>query len=350
MDRKDDYKRTIAYGEAAIGQLKANRTPAYPRNYELWYTYAAGFNKPLNGAINAVLREHGHISPNQTDDIYERHLAKRSVGEQVDEVGGRVSDEIDRIMEFVSTNALSTSSYGASLEGATQALGRTEDREQIRSIVETLISVTQSIGSNNKALESQLAESKRQIETLKESLETVRYESLTDELTTLANRKHLRMTLDRALREAEKSGVPVALLMSDIDHFKTFNDRYGHQTGDQVLRLVAAAVRQNIKGRDVAARYGGEEFAVVLPETNLDQAAVVAEQIRSAVMNKELVKRSTGEELGRITISIGCAESRRDDTMDSIVARADACLYAAKKAGRNRVSVEAAAHITANVA
>ena len=103
-------------------------------------------------------------------------------------------------------------------------------------------------------------------------------------------------------------------MLTDIDHFKSFNDTYGHLTGDQVLRLVAMSVKQNVKGQDIAARYGGEEFAVVLPNTALRPATTVADHIRRAVMSKELMKRSTGEHLGRVTISIGVATLHRGDT------------------------------------
>ena len=137
----------------------------------------------------------------------------------------------------------------------------------------------------------------------------------------------------------------MSLLMTDIDHFKTFNDTFGHIPGDQVLRLVAQAVKQNVKGQDVAARYGGEEFAVVLPRTALRQAATVGEHIRRAVLGKELMKRSTGEHLGRITISIGVAALRSNDTVPALIGRADAALYAAKRSGRNRVVCETDAEI-----
>ena len=128
--------------------------------------------------------------------------------------------------------------------------------------------------------------------------------------------------------------------MCDVDHFKAFNDKYGHVTGDQVLRLVAMSVKQNVKGQDIAARYGGEEFAVALPKTALPQAITVADHIRHAVMTKELMKRSSGERLGRVTISIGVALLRPDDTPQSLIERADECLYAAKRNGRNRVICE----------
>jgi diguanylate cyclase len=114
----------------------------------------------------------------------------------------------------------------------------------------------------------------------------------------------------------------------------------GHLTGDQVLRLVAMSVKHNVKGKDTAARYGGEEFAVILPNTTLRAAVTVAEHIRRAVMAKELMKRSTGENLGRMTISIGVATLRKADSRQSLIERADMCLYAAKRHGRNRVICE----------
>jgi diguanylate cyclase len=133
----------------------------------------------------------------------------------------------------------------------------------------------------------------------------------------------------------------VTLVMCDIDHFKTFNDTWGHQTGDQVLRLVANCLSENVKGRDTAARYGGEEFAVILPQTSLADAVGLADQIRGKVESKKLVKKSTGDILGMITISMGVAQYNPQESLDEFVARADTCLYAAKHAGRNRVVCEA---------
>ncbi len=103
-------------------------------------------------------------------------------------------------------------------------------------------------------------------------------------------------------------------MLLDIDHFKKFNDTWGHQTGDQVLRLVAMTLKSNIKGKDIAARYGGEEFAAILPETDLEGAVIVADNIRKAIQAKELLKRSTNEKLGRMTASFGVAMYRPGDT------------------------------------
>jgi diguanylate cyclase len=119
-----------------------------------------------------------------------------------------------------------------------------------------------------------------------------------------------------------------------------------HVAGDQVLRLVAQAVRQNVKGQDLAARYGGEEFAIILPGTPLRQALTVADHIRRGVVLKELIKRSTGENLGRVTISVGVAMLHKGELAAGLIERADACLYAAKRTGRNRVVSETDPEVT----
>lgn len=174
--------------------------------------------------------------------------------------------------------------------------------------------------------------------TLQENLEAVRTESTDRSAYQLANRKFFDITLEKAIAEALETNEAMSLMLTDIDHFKTFNDNFGHLTGDQVLRLVAMSVKHNVKGKDTTARY--EEFAVILPNTILRAAVTVAEHIRRAVMAKELMKRSTGEHLGRMTISIGVATLRKGDTGQSLIERADTCLYAAKRHGRNRVICE----------
>ncbi len=337
MSDRDDFKRTIVYGENAVGHLRKNEIPAYPRNYELWYSYAAGFNHALNKAINDIIRARGRITVVELDKLYEQFVAPTRIGERIDEVGGRLSREISGVAGLLDTQMASTAVYSSSLGEARAALTGAKDSGTVEEIVRGLIDATHQTEQVNRTLETQLAESRRQISELQESLETIRYESLVDDLTTLANRKHFDQMLERLDAEAKQSGTPFALLFTDIDHFKKFNDTYGHQTGDQVLRLVALAVKQNIKGQDMAFRYGGEEFGVLLPRTSLEQAAVVAEHIREAVFSKELVKRSTGENLGRITISIGVAEWKPGDGPAALVERADTCLYAAKRGGRNQV-------------
>jgi len=336
----EEHERTLAFAEVALQQIRALGQSASPRNFEIWYHYATGYNPPLNQSINEALTKKGVLNEGDLDQIYDTYIAASRIGERIDTVGSRVLDEIKQVMATIDAAAGSATNYSKRLNLATESLAQASDGEALRTVIEHLVQGAKEVELNNKKLEASLASSRQEIETLQQNLEAVRVESLTDPLTTLANRKYFDNALAKGIAEAQEKNEPLALLMADIDHFKGFNDRYGHLTGDQVLRLVALSVKQNVKGRDVAARYGGEEFVVALPSTSLQSAITVADQIRRAVMTKELMKRSSGERLGRVTISIGVAVVRPSDTPQLLIDRADKCLYAAKRHGRNRVICE----------
>jgi diguanylate cyclase len=214
------------------------------------------------------------------------------------------------------------------------------DHAGLRQMAQRLLGETRRMQDANHQLEQKLQASRDDIAALQRDLDEVRRESMLDPLTKIHNRKSFDDGLLRAFTEATANGKPLCLLLLDIDHFKRFNDSWGHQTGDQVLRLVAMTLKSNLKGKDIAARYGGEEFAAILPETDLEGAVILADNIRKAVQAKELLKRSTNEKLGRITASVGVAAYHAGDTPGSLIERADRCLYAAKHAGRNRVKSE----------
>lgn len=340
MAQSEEHKRTLAFAEIALGQIKALGQPAYPRNYEVWYVYATGYNPELNQAINETLARAGTLSSADIDQIYETYLSPARLTDRIDNVGGQIVDEIEQVMSMIDNAVGLATNYTESLAHATQSLGAAKDRDGLRAIVENLVRATRQMEDNNSMLEQRLKASKQEINQLQVNLEAVRTESLTDPLTSLANRKYFDQALEKFITQSDETGEPLALLLTDIDHFKAFNDTFGHLTGDQVLRLVAQSVKQNVKGQDTAARYGGEEFAIILPSTTLRAALTVADHIRRAVMTKELMKRSTGEHLGRVTVSIGVAIYKKGESAQSLIERADGCLYTAKRCGRNRVMCE----------
>jgi diguanylate cyclase len=337
---QDEHDRTITFAEIALGQIRALAQVASPRNYEIWYNYATGYNPSLNQLINQTLEEKGTLAESDLQHIHTTYIASNRANDRIDNVNGRVIDEVKQVLGMINSAAGSATNYSASLAEATQNLAGAHDSGALRTIIEGLITGTKEMEDNNGRLEARLSASRQEIEQLQENLQAVRTESMTDPLTTLSNRKFFDDALAKAMAAATEKNEPLALLMADIDHFKAFNDTYGHLTGDQVLRLVALSVKQNVKGQDAAARYGGEEFVVALPNTALQSAITVAEHIRRAVMAKELVKRSTGERLGRVTLSLGAAVLRPGDSAQSLIERADKCLYAAKRQGRNRVVCE----------
>jgi two-component system cell cycle response regulator len=166
--------------------------------------------------------------------------------------------------------------------------------------------------------------------------------AITDSLTGLHNRRYMESHLGTLVDEAAARGKPLSLLIMDIDYFKSINDSFGHDAGDDVLREFATRVRKSIRGIDLACRYGGEEFVVVMPETDMAVAAVVAERIRRRIACESFpIQKGSGAI--DVTISIGIAGlAAAADSAETILKRADQALYRAKRDGRNRVVADAA--------
>jgi diguanylate cyclase (GGDEF)-like protein len=170
---------------------------------------------------------------------------------------------------------------------------------------------------------------------LARKLDVLRDRAETDALTGLANRRTLDERLDEELDRARRHGTHLSLVLLDIDDFKQVNDRFGHQAGDEVLRAIAPVFAGTLRELDLAARFGGEEFAVVLPGTTVAGGRSVAELIRKAFA-QITVDSASGERI-RVTASFGVAEYPTCPSVAALIAKADAALYEAKRAGKNRV-------------
>ena len=179
---------------------------------------------------------------------------------------------------------------------------------------------------------------RRYAERLKQSLQLSLELAITDQLTGLFNRRYMSRHLSTLLSEGAK---PVSFLMLDVDFFKQINDTYGHDVGDEVLKEFANRISANVRGIDLACRFGGEEFVVVMPDTDLSFAYLVAERLRQSVADAPFVLNGEARQLP-VTISIGVAASQNGDTPEVLLKRADQALYRAKREGRNRVAADAA--------
>jgi two-component system cell cycle response regulator len=166
--------------------------------------------------------------------------------------------------------------------------------------------------------------------------------AITDQLTGLHNRRYMSRHLDNLLSDATKTGKSLAFVIMDIDFFKSVNDTHGHDIGDEVLREFAKRIAANVRGIDLVCRYGGEEFVVVMPDTDVAYAYMVAERLRKSIETTPIeISRAPGKL--NITISIGIAKSEiENDTAEALLHRADQQLYCAKRTGRNRVVADAA--------
>jgi diguanylate cyclase len=336
---EQEFRRALGYANSAMDLLKRGSIPPYPQFYELLYTYATGVNPTLNHRVNQIFRD-GTATQELAERLYDEFLKAQDANERISSVSERMANRIEAVHEAIDSAMNTATAYSGTLQAASGDLAREMSETELRAMAQRLIGDTRRMQDANHELERKLESSREDISALQRDLDEVRRESMLDPLTKIFNRKSFDEGLAKAFVDANAGDSPLCLMLVDIDHFKHFNDTWGHQTGDQVLRLVAMTLKSNIKGQDIAARYGGEEFAAILPDTDIEGAVILADNIRKAVQAKELLKRSTNEKLGRITASFGVAAFHRGDTPSSLIERADQCLYAAKHAGRNRVFSE----------
>ncbi len=335
-----DHSYTVKMAEQAIERIKALGLPADPTGFELWYTYVSGRNEQLNRRINRLIEDRGALSMTEHDNIYHEFLSSSRTGSVLGGVGTKLSAEVDNVVGMLGELILSTAQGREDLADASSQLTGSIDREAVRAISDALIKSLRAIELQHIAMEQRLIASKQELKSAQQALTAVTAEANLDPVTGLATRRRFDSALEQATDAANKDGQPLSVLMIDIDHFKSFNDRFGHLMGDSVLRLIGVTLKQSTKGQDVAARYGGEEFAVILPETDLRGAAVLAEQIRQRIISRELKRRPTGDSLGAITVSIGVATYRHGERPRTMLERADTSLYEAKNAGRNSIRCE----------
>ncbi len=331
---------TQLLAEAAMKAMSANDVPPTPQNYAIWYTYVAQTNPELMRGIDAIIAQRLPFTEELSAELTRRYFSDSNIPIKVFETGGRLQVVIDQVRRFLGDQAGDIGNFGQTLDSFSSAIGNSQPAPKMSALIADLIQETQAMAGRNHSLENRLGKIAGEVSELRENLETVQREALTDALTGIPNRKFFDARLREAVREAVRNKEPMSLLLCDIDHFKRFNDTYGHQIGDQVLKLVARSLSDSVKGRDTPARIGGEEFSIILPRTNLQQAVIVANQIRTAIARRKIIDKTTQDNYGDLTLSFGAAEYRPDEAISDLIRRSDSALYHAKRAGRNRVSTE----------
>ncbi len=322
----------------ALERIESLKLRPIPQLYELWYRYFQGDPE----IVRAVDNHHGDLDEVACFKIYKRFLSESARDDAVKKISEQVQQAITEIALMLTTAKDAATDYNSSLGNVQSSLDNANSLEDLGQVVSALVADTRKMVEKNVALELQLVSSSKQVTELRENLDNVRKEAMTDGLTGLSNRKSFDKQIRECIELAGEQGTPLVLMMLDIDYFKKFNDTFGHQVGDQVLRLVARTLTDNVKGRDIAARFGGEEFAIILPETGLESGLKVADILRKLVENKEVINKTSHETLGRITLSVGVAEYKAGESISEFIERADAALYQAKRNGRNQVQAATA--------
>ncbi len=342
-DWNDDAERTRELGARVWAEMQQRAIVPTPRAFELWFTFRSGVAPDLTRQMTQLLASGQALTPALLDGVHHEFLAMPVTNtDMVSDGAAQIQQAAEALATQVATGNAAVTHYADTLTHWAERIGDQRTVAGLVGAVTALTDATMKAAERNRKLEQQLSASATRIGKLRQSLSDVKQEASTDTLTGIANRKAFQVGLKQAIFQARAvPSSPLSVMMLDVDHFKIFNDTYGHATGDLVLRLVARLLTDNSKGRDTVARYGGEEFAILLVGADLESAITVANQICESLSSKRLVMKGSKQDIGQVTISIGVAEHRAGDTMATLIDRADAALYRAKELGRNQVCSEA---------
>ncbi len=308
-----------------------------PNIYEICYRRLTEDRVKFLSTLEDLYKRDGFISDFALECFQAQNLAKVEQTDRVFSVAETLEDEIDEIAGLIELSLIGRAKFCGALTEAESALTVTVDGFELKAIIQSTLKAAAQIKSDDLTFGRVLQNSKYELDRLQEELNHARSESLTNSLTGAANRRHFDHHIESLMRDAAAHNQSFALILADADHFKRLNDEHGHVLGDHVLRLIASEIKQVVKGQDFVARIGGEEFAILLPDTTSDEAIIVANNIRQKLAGRTIIKKSTGERIGHVTMSYGVSAWNVGMSASALIEAADKCLYRAKEEGRDRV-------------
>lgn len=325
---------------ATLLQMSKHGVEPNPQNYSVWYCYVDGSKPDMNAEIDVAIKEKRPITPDFCEYLYQRYIIEALDKKAIEDATSEAKLILEHIVNLIDRISGDTSQYSKDIDGYVDEVSSHVHSKALQEAFKAVIERTKKIKQNGEKLSERLESTSSEVRSLKRDLEKVALEAQKDFLTGCDNRKAFEQHLGEMSKAAKAEGQNLCVIMLDIDHFKKFNDKFGHQIGDEALKHVSRTLMDSVKGRDRVARYGGEEFAVILPDTPLAGGIAVAENLRKAVSSKSFRRRDTGEVLPVITISLGVSALRSGDSNASIIKRADDALYRSKNGGRNKVTQE----------
>jgi diguanylate cyclase len=331
-----EYASSIA--RRAVQQLTERGIPPTPNNFSVWFNYLLGISPDLKRAIDILTKNKKSFDAATMRDLHSTYVdvvpLDRDPGHGVSQQLVAIMNDAKKFLKIaIADNQSQLGALG-------RYAGQVEPSADPRVLIEGLVNELAKAIARAETLETHFVRSSLELDTIRTSLGKAEQRAKTDALTGLPNRRALEEFFRASQITAMEHGQPLSLLLIDIDHFKKFNDTFGHGVGDQVLRLVATILRERVREQDLPARYGGEELIAVLPGADLSTSQAIAERIRRAICDCQIKRRSTGDRLPGITVSIGVGEFRPGESMAELIERCDQALYRAKAAGRNLVSTD----------
>lgn len=337
MDYPENAAQAVAFLKQALPKMVQHELAPNPINYSLWYNYVGSRLPELNRAIDTLIANQGTFSAAQSQALFQRYLLTHD-NDQHQKTAATLQALAATLLSQLQETTQGSREFNRELEHAALQLSTSENETDLEQITRSLAQSIAVISSANLRFEQQMQAAQEEMETLRAELQKSQRIADTDPLTQVYN----RLAFDREINRLLKTEQRLCLIFCDIDFFKRFNDEFGHLMGDKVLQRVAALIRDGLPTDGLAARFGGEEFALILPTPNLADAENTAEQIRKRIEQLRVKVRNSERVLNNVTASFGVAIAEPGDTIESLIDRADQALYAAKRAGRNRVVMAAA--------
>jgi diguanylate cyclase len=333
LEQNAEYLRQI------LPLMAKNKIVTDPLNFAIFYEYITGRNSALNDELDELLDKQDVFTSELSVRLFKKYICNTSL-DSLEKINRSLLQLINKTGEALDITGEKASAATKDIQTQSRLLEINPNLPEIKSVLTEIIAGTKSLAETSMALQAQLDESKKEMQLLRQELAHARETAKTDALTGLLNRRAFDQKLNEYIENHKQSNAELCLLILDIDHFKRINDTFGHQMGDNVLRYTANLMKQYISGCHCAARYGGEEMAIIMPNTSLNKAMEIAESIRASLAQHPLKLKGSKKSIGKITISIGASSFKTDDSLESLVERADQAMYRAKVNGRNQVRSE----------
>lgn len=342
MKFAEKNNQAAEYLRQAVPLMVKYNIPPNPLNYALWYTYVSDRIPELNVQLDKTLTTYGTCPSMLSEQLFREHMIKDEI-QGAEDIQASLIGLINDLHEHAGNTAEQTESFNSVLEQSLDSLHKQEDGENslpLESVIHALSSHTKSISETTRLFQERMLEAQAEINALKEELNKTRQDARVDPLTNLFNRRAFDAELEQ-LAGIKGSEVLSSFVLLDIDHFKRFNDTYGHLMGDKVLQYVGKLLKETCPEPMLPVRFGGEEFAILMPGTDKDTAATIAEQLRQKIQAIRIKQKKSGEVISSITASFGVSQLVSTETAEQLVERTDKALYQAKENGRNQVIIAA---------
>lgn len=337
MKYSENTTTAADYLKKAIPHMVKNQIPANPINYALWYNYVANHIPLLNREMDNIIDKGLPFDAEQSEDLY-YHFVIGDQLEQHHETLESITQVASKILSQLGVSLQGSDSFDQQLGDNLQQLEQASSLTEVTDIIDQVMSTTEGIRSANAHFKEDLQAANNEINNLQQQLEAAEKHAYIDQLTQLYNRHAFDRQLAQLLENDAVAG-NVCLVLADLDHFKSFNDDYGHVIGDRVLQRMGELIKDFCPDHAIGTRYGGEEFAIIINNDSVKNSVEIAERLREKLLQLRVKLKNSDKVLDNISASFGVAKFTLGETMESFIDRADKALYHAKKSGRNRVEI-----------